>query len=209
MHQQHLPTFIKDLAPTIDHYGYLAVWGLLLLEDFGIPVPGETVLITAAFYAGLHQLNIFLVGLVGFIGAVMGDNIGFAIGSYGGHPLVERYGRYVFLTPERLKRTEDFFNRRGGWIVMVARFIDGLRQLNGIIAGLSEMRWPKFIMFNVIGAAIWVGVWTSVGYYGGEHINTFLKYQLYFTIGIFSLIILWFIYKRIKAHKEKSEAKLS
>lgn len=185
VHQQ-IPSVIQALIPTIDQYGYWAVGGLLLLEDFGIPAPGETVLIAAAFYAGLGQLNIFTVVLVGFIGAVVGDNIGFAIGEYGGHPLVERFGKYVFLTSARIHKLEAFFSQHGGKVVTVARFIEGLRQANGIIAGLSEMKWPKFIAFNALGAAIWVSFWSAVGYYSGNHIQTFLRYQLYLTIAVFA-----------------------
>lgn len=179
---QHIPGFIQSLAPFVTKYGYLGVGGLITLEDFGVPVPGETVLIAAAFYAGLGHLNIFIVFLVGFIGAVIGDNIGFAIGTYGGHPLVERFGRYIFLTPPRIKSAEAFFNRNGGKIIVIARFIAGLRQVNGIVAGLSEMKWLRFITFNIIGAALWVGVWSAVGYFGGNYIDTFLRYQLYVTI---------------------------
>jgi membrane protein DedA with SNARE-associated domain len=191
MHQtaQHIPAFIQALAPTIDKYGYLGVAGLVTLEDFGVPVPGETVLITAAFFAGLGQLNILLVALVAFLGAVVGDNIGFAIGHYGGHPLVERFGKYIFLTPERINKVERFFSRHGGKVVVIARFVEGLRQANGIIAGLSEMQWAKFITYNAIGAVLWVGLWSAAGYFGGSHISTFLRYQLYFTITVLILLV--------------------
>ncbi|MEO6513315.1 MAG: DedA family protein [Candidatus Saccharimonadales bacterium] len=199
---QHIPAVIKSLEPIINQYGYFAVGGLLLVEDFGVPAPGETVLIAAAFYAGLGQLNIFLVILVGFIGAVIGDNIGFAIGHFGGHPLVLRYGKYVFLTPERLSKAEAFFNRNGGKIVVIARFIEGLRQLNGILAGLSEMKWPKFLLFNVIGAALWVSFWAMAGYFGGSHITTFLHYQLYVTIGAALLTLLYGAFRIIKHRRE-------
>ena len=136
---QHIPGIIRAFEPTINKYGYLAVAGLLLLEDFGFPSPGETVLIASAFFAGLGQLNVFLVALVGFLGAVVGDNIGFAIGNYGGHPLVEKFGKYIFLTPDRINKAERFFNKHGGIVVAGARFVEVLRQANGIIAGLSEM----------------------------------------------------------------------
>ena len=192
---QHIPHFIELLAPIVTSYGYLGVGSLVTLEDFGVPAPGETVLIAAAFYAGLGELNIWLVALVGFIGAVFGDNIGFAIGNYGGRPLVERLGKYVFLTPARLDAAEKFFNRHGGKVVVGARFVEGFRQLNGIIAGISDMRWGKFILFNAIGAALWVGLWTSVGYFGGSHIDTFLKYQLYVTIAVLVGIIGFIAYK--------------
>lgn len=179
---QHLPAFIKALAPIVDHYGYLAVGGLLFLEDFGVPVPGETTLIAAAVFAGTGQLNIILVFLVGFAAAILGDNLGFVIGTYGGRRLLERFGKYIFLTAERLDKAENYFNKKGGRIVIVARFIEGLRQANGIIAGLSDMHWTKFLGYNAIGAALWVGLWCSVGYFGGQYINTFLHYELIFGI---------------------------
>lgn len=103
----------------------------------------------------------------------MGDNIGFAIGEDGGHPLVERFGKYIFLTPERIKKAEGFFSRHGGKVIVIARFVDGLCQANGIIAGLSDMKWLKFITFNAVGAALWVGLWATIGYFGGSHIETF------------------------------------
>jgi hypothetical protein len=99
---QHLPGVLHSLEPTLNQFGYLAVFGLVLVEDFGVPVPGETVLILGAVYAGSGRLNIVLVALLGFLGAVLGDNIGFALGHFGGRRLVERYGRYIFLTPARL-----------------------------------------------------------------------------------------------------------
>lgn len=200
---QHIPSFIQALAPVIDKYGYFAVGGLITLEDFGIPVPGETVLIASAFYAGLGHLNIFLVALVAFLAAILGDNIGFAIGNYGGHPLVERYGKYIFITPDRLHKAEQFFARHGGKIVVIARFVEGLRQANGIIAGLSEMKWLKFITFNAIGAAIWVGLWSAVGYFGGNHIQTFLHYELYFTIAVAIVLVSYIIFRFTKKKKNK------
>jgi hypothetical protein len=129
------------------------------------------------------------------LAAIAGDNIGFAIGHFGGRALVERYGRYIFLTPERLDKTTNFFERHGGWIIVVARFIEGLRQANGIIAGTSGMHWAKFLAFNVLGAALWVAVWTSVGYFAGGNItsiyNAITHYTLYVVIVGAVLILVW------------------
>lgn len=205
MSSQHIPEVINALAPAIHNYGYLAVGGLITLEDFGVPAPGETVLIAAAFFAGAEgDLNIFLVALIGFIGAVVGDNIGFAIGTYGGHPLLERFGRYIFLTPERINKAEHFFNRHGGKVVVVARFVEGLRQANGLIAGISDMRWPKFITFNAIGAALWVGAWSTIGYFGGNHIEAFLRYQLYITVAVVAGLLVFIAHKLLKRAKPKN-----
>ena len=190
---QHLPGVLHSLEPTLNHFGYLAVVGLVLIEDFGVPVPGETVLILAAVYAGTGRLNILLVGLLGFLGAVLGDNIGFAIGHFGGRPLIERYGRYIFLTTERVARATRFFERHGGWIIIIARFIEGLRQANGIIAGISGIHWAKFLAYNAIGAALWVAAWTTVGYLSGSHINAIYhdvtRYSTFIAVAVGALLL--------------------
>lgn len=178
-----LPGFLESLAPLLDHWGYAAVAFLLFVEDFGVPAPGETVLIAASVYAGAGRLNILAVAAIAFVAAIAGDNTGYAIGRFGGRALVLRYGRYVMLTEERLEKAETFFNRHGGKIVTVARFIEGLRQANGIIAGITGMHWLKFLLFNALGAALWVATWTSVGYFAGNHIETIYnavgRYALY------------------------------
>jgi membrane protein DedA with SNARE-associated domain len=193
MHGAPLPGVLAHLAPVLDRFGYLAVGGLIMLEDFGVPSPGETVLIAAAVYAGAGKLNIVLVGVVGFVAAVVGDNIGYAIGTFGGRPLVHRYGRYVLLTKERFAKTEQFFERHGGKVVTIARFVEGLRQANGIVAGISTMRWRTFLLFNALGAALWVGVWTSIGYLAGSHIDTVYaeaeRYSLILTAVVAALIV--------------------
>jgi membrane protein DedA with SNARE-associated domain len=197
---QHLPGVLHSLEPTLNNFGYLAVVGLVLIEDFGVPVPGETVLILAAVYAGAGRLNIVLVALLGFCGALLGDNIGFAIGHFGGRRLAERYGRYIFLTHERLDKATGFFDRHGGKIIIVARFIEGLRQANGIIAGTAGMHWARFLIFNAIGAGLWVLVWTSVGYFSGSHIDTIYndatRYDTYLAVAVGGLALV-FITRRV------------
>jgi membrane protein DedA with SNARE-associated domain len=178
-----LPGFLGSLAPVLNRYGYLAVAGLVLVEDFGVPVPGETVLIAAAVYAGAGRLNIVLVGIIAVAAAVIGDNAGYAIGRFGGRALALRYGRYVGLTSKRLDRAEAFVTRHGGWVVTFARFLEGLRQANGIIAGITGMPWRKFLAYNALGAVLWVGVWVSLGDLAGQHIGVIYhqitRYSLY------------------------------
>ena len=193
MSAQPLPGLLAHLAPLLDHYGYVAIGSFVMLEDFGVPVPGETILIAAAVYAGAGRLNVFAVGLIAVAAAVVGDNIGYAIGRFGGRALVLRFGKYVFLTSERLDKAESFFSRYGGIVVTVARFIEGLRQANGIVAGISEMPWPRFLAFNALGAALWVAVWTSIGYLAGNHITTIYdaitRYSLYVLIALAAAVI--------------------
>jgi len=184
----HLPGFLNSLAGPLDHFGYWAVLLLVMIEDFGVPVPGETILIAAAAYAGAGRLNVIMVGVIGFVAAVIGDNIGFAIGHYGGRALVLRWGRYVRLTEERLDKAEAFFNRHGAWIITISRFIEVLRQANGIVAGTTGMRWRRFLAFNALGAALWVGTWVSLGYLAGRHIDAIyhdiIQYSYYLLIAL-------------------------
>ena len=165
-----LPGFLSTVTPVLDRYGYLAVAGIIGVESFGVPAPGQTIMVAAAVYAGAGRLNIFGVAAVAFLAAVIGDSIGYWIGRNGGRKAVTRWGRYVLLTPARFERAERFFVRRGTRIVVVARFIDGLRQLNGVIAGITGMPWPSFLICNAIGAALWVGFWTTVAYLLGSNI---------------------------------------
>ena len=208
--QPALPGFLNALSGPLNHYGLWAVLALVLVEDFGIPVPGETVLIAAAVFAGGGRLNVFAVALVGFCAAVVGDNIGYAIGRFGGRRLVERWGRYIFLTPERLDKAEAFFNRHGTKIIVVARFIEGLRQANGIIAGIAQMHWLRFLICNALGAALWVATWVSVGFFAGQHItpiyDAITRYSLYALVIAAVVIAVWVGLRIRKHHGAKRQA---
>ncbi|MFY4722054.1 DedA family protein [Streptomyces sp. LaBMicrA B280] len=188
-----LPGPLAHLAPLLGHYGYWAVGAVILVEDFGIPAPGETILLAAGVYAGAGELDIVKVALIAFAAAVVGDNIGYLIGHFGGRAFVHRWGKYVFLTPKRFAAAEDFFTRHGGVIVTVARFIEGLRQANGIVAGTSGMHWRRFLAFNALGAALWVGLWTTLAYLAGSHIDTVYeeikRYELYFLLALAVLVL--------------------
>lgn len=200
---------LASLAPVLNQYGYLAVGGFITLEDFGVPAPGETILIAAAVYAGAGKLNIALVVVIGIVAAVVGDNIGYAIGTFGGRRLVTRYGKYVLITEERLEKAEHFFERHGGKVVVVARFIEGLRQVNGIVAGTSAMTWRRFVVFNVIGAALWVGTWSAVGYLAGSHITAIYeqitRYSLYVAI-VIAVVIVAFIVRAVVRRRHRPGA---
>ena len=199
----NLPSAIVTLEPFIRHYGYFGVGGLLLIENCGIPIPGETTLITAAVFAGLGQLNILIIILVAILACIIGDNIAYLIGATGGHKLIQKYGKYILIDDKKYSKIEDFFNRRGATVVIFARFFEGLRQLNGFIAGASSMSWSRFLKFNAIGSIIWVCFWSIIGYFSGNHIATLLKYQLYLSI-IFAVFVI-FIALRFLLNKRKKK----
>jgi len=208
--QPVLPGFLNSLSSPLEHFGLWAILFFVLVEDFGLPVPGETILIAGAVFAGAGRLNVVAVGLVGFCAAVLGDNIGYAIGRFGGRALVERWGKYVFLTAERLDKAEAFFDRQGAKIITVARFIEGLRQANGIIAGIAEMHWLRFVAFNALGAALWVGTWVSAGYFAGQHITAIYHditiYSLYAAIAAVVLIAVWIGFRLRTRRNSKAAA---
>jgi membrane protein DedA with SNARE-associated domain len=169
-----LPSFLQPVAGPIDHYGYWAIALLLFLENIGVPVvPGEFALIAGAIFAGTGRagLNVTVVGLIAVICCFAGAEIGYGIGRFGGRAVVLRYGRYVFVREHHLDRAEAAVTRYGGMLVVIARFIVGLREFNGIIAGATGMQGRRFLAYNGLGAALWVGVWVSAGYLAGDHIN--------------------------------------
>lgn len=189
-----LPGPMAYLASLLDHYGYAAVGALIFVEDFGVPAPGEAILIAASIYAGAGRLNIVVLGVVAVVAAIAGDNVGYLIGRTGGRAVVRRWGRFVLLTPERVQRAERFFVRHGGKVVTVARFVEGLRQTNGIIAGTIGMSWPRFLAFNALGAVLWVGLWAGLGYTVGTHLmeaihTRFTRYEIYALIGLGAVIL--------------------
>lgn len=154
----------------LTHYGYWAVGAALLLENAGLPVPGETILLLASFLAySEHKLALPYIILVGIVAATLGDNLGFAIGFYGGRPLLERYQKTLHIRASVIARGEELFARYGAATIFVARFIAGMRIVAGPLAGVLRMSWRKFLLFNFLGAVVWVSVIAGVGYFFGKH----------------------------------------
>jgi membrane protein DedA with SNARE-associated domain len=202
-----LPPFLSAVQGPLDHYGIWAVGLLILLENIGVPViPGELALIAGAIYAGTGQLNVVAVGATAVIAAVLGASIGYAIGRLGGRTLVLKYGKYVFIKPHHLDRAEHAVDRWGGLIVIIARFIVGLRELNGIICGVTGMRPVTFTTFNVVGAVAWVATWISFGYLAGDHIQAIYtdvtRYFLYVIIVAAVGLAVW-IGLRVRAARKR------
>lgn len=170
-----LEGFFGSLEHYVREYGYLAVTLGILLEDFGMPTPGETLLIIGGIAASDGKLSIYLLLPLAWVGAVVGDNIGFLIGQTGGHRLLLRYGRKVGITDERLQQVERAFDRYGPAVVLFARFVVVLRQFNGIVAGTLEMHWLRFFLLNMAGAALWVGFWGMAAYLLGHQVLSLLR----------------------------------
>lgn len=149
----------------VQSYGYYAVFTLIALESMGIPLPGETALITAALYAGTtHHLNVVALAAVATCAAVIGDNAGYWIGRTGGLRLAERYGRYVRLDRAKLKVGRYLFARHGVQVVFFGRFIAVLRTFAAFFAGVGKMHWPSFVAANAAGGLLWASFYTFGAY---------------------------------------------
>lgn len=138
----------------------MALFVILYFESFGVPLPGESALLATSLLAVRGDMAIEHVFLAAWLAGVLGDSTGYLIGRFGGRVVLVRLGPYVKLTPDRLKRLEALFRTKGFWIVLTARFVVVLRQLNGLVAGAVAMPWHRFVLANAVGAALWAGAWS-------------------------------------------------
>ncbi len=158
------------LRNAVVHYGYWAVGAALLIENAGIPVPGETILLLASFLAySEHDLRLSWIIVVATLAATLGDNLGFALGYHGGRPLLARYQAFFRIRDTTVERGEGLFARYGAVTIFFARFVFGMRIIAGPMAGVLRMPWRKFMVFNFLGAGLWVTVISSAGYLFGRH----------------------------------------
>jgi membrane protein DedA with SNARE-associated domain len=156
-----LSTAAAHVTPLLERYGYPLLFAGILAEGIGIPAPGQTLLIAASLTAARGDLGIAWVMTCAFAAAWLGNSLGYLIGLRGGRPLLKK----LHVNEEHLQRMEGFFARAGAAIILVARFVDGLRQLNGIVAGLLQLPWKQFTTVNTLGALLWVGFWGLGSYF--------------------------------------------
>lgn len=185
-------------------HGYWTVALALLLENSGVPVPGETVLLFASFLAfSEHKLHLPYIILTGIIAATAGDNLGYAVGHKGGRPLLERY-RHLFRIPQRhIRKGERLFARYGSVTVFFARFVFGMRVLAGPLAGVLRMPWRQFALFNLLGAVLWVTVISTVGFLFGRHWDTLIKavkeFNIIIAVMVLAFVAFWWWLRRRRA----------
>ena len=162
---------------------------LIGLESFGIPLPGETALITAAALAARGHLNIFLVVAAAATGAIVGDNAGYWLGRKGGIALVRRFGRTVGLTETKLLRVHRFFEDHGPKTVFIGRFVALLRSWAAALAGVGEMPYGTFSLYNALGGIAWASVFGALGYVFGHNVPLLEQYIGRFSIALVVLVV--------------------
>lgn len=154
----------------LESNSYLLLFVLVGLESLGIPLPGETALVSAAAYAARGHLDIYVVIATAAGAAIIGDNGGYWIGRKGGIALVRRYGRFVHLKEAHLDRARTFFERHGPKTVFIGRFIAILRTWAAVLAGAGCMRYGKFTLYNALGGVIWAALFGTLGYLFGRNL---------------------------------------
>jgi membrane protein DedA with SNARE-associated domain len=179
---------LATARPILDEYGYAGLFVSNLTEGFGVPLPGQTLLLGSSILAGTGDFDIRLVVALAFVATILGNCVGYVIGRTGGRVLLLR----MRIPPARLGRVESFFARRGALVVVISRFVDGLRQTAPLVAGSLRMPWWPFLGASVVGAAAWVGVWGVGAYLVGEHaqgalavLHRFTQHGWWLTVVVF------------------------
>src|SRR5882672_5047682 len=204
--------FLHNSLQLIEHYmlayGYWAVFFGVMLENAGVPVPGETILLIAGYFASTGEFNIALVMLIAATGAIVGDNIGFAIGHHYGRGFLLRVGRFFFLTPKRFEHMENYFERHGNKTILVARFITGLRVFAALLAGSSRMPWRTFALYNMLGAVLWSVAITLAGFFFGRSwdvLEHWIKGAGLILLGLVVIVVVTMIVMRRRKRRAEEE----
>lgn len=172
----------------LHEYGYAGLFALVFVENFGLPVPGGPVFIAAILAAAHGEMQIVPVVLCAWSAAVLGGIVGFAIGRFGGHRVLQKYGAYIWINAERLHKIEAFYKKYGAAFVILARFFEGVRQIFAILAGCMASSWRSFLVSNVVGATLWAGFWTALVLFFGRNMRyiwrAFREHEVYVFLGI-------------------------
>jgi len=201
--------FIGSFAlSTISQLGYVGIFFLMMFESMIVPVPSEFVMPFAGFLVAQGKFNFLLVILSSTIGSITGSLIFYYLGKIKGHTLVEKYGKYVLVDTEHIKKTELWFNKRGDITIFLARLIPVVRHLISLIAGIGLMNVKKFTIYTILGAALWNGILTYLGIFLGEHWNEVSRYMENLDLVIVILLIvgcLYFLYRHLGRMKKTTE----
>lgn len=181
---------LETLQEVAHQYGYGAIFIGILLENAGVPIPGETITLIGGFLAGSDELNYWGVLGSAIAGAVIGDNIGYWVGFYGGWSLLSRVGQFFKIQEAQLLKVKEQFSRNAAKAVFLGRFIALLRIFAGPLAGIAKMPYPQFFLCNLAGAGIWAAAMVSLAYFVGQVVPLATLVQWVAQFGIATLIIL-------------------
>jgi membrane protein DedA with SNARE-associated domain len=192
----------------LETYGLILLFALVAVECCGIPLPGETALITASVLASTGRFNIVEVIAVAAAAAIIGDTTGYWIARLGGRKAITKIPIARDHLPKLLPKGEQFFERHGPKTVLLGRFVSGLRITVAWLAGISHMPWGRFLAWNAAGGILWAAVFGLASYYFGKHVvDAIATYGLYAVIVLIVLGVLGFFgYRFLRARMERREA---
>jgi membrane protein DedA with SNARE-associated domain len=163
--------FTKIATDLLSQLGYTGMTVGLVLDSFGIPIPSEVLLAVGGALASHGRFNVWIVFILGVVAQLVGGLIGYAIGRYGGHPFLERYGKYIFVSKKDLEKTHLAFEKYGAVLTMTGRCIPLIRGLIAYPAGIAEMRIDLFILYTTIGSAVWTALFVWLGFTLGDNLG--------------------------------------
>lgn len=169
---------LDSLEQLAHQYGYWLVFGGIMLENAGIPLPGETITLVGGFLAGTGELVYSYVLAAAIVGAIVGDNCGYWLGRWGGMNLLEKIGKLFNLPPEELLKARDKFSANADRAVFFGRFITLLRIFAGPLAGMAAMPYGRFLLFNGLGAIAWAGLMVTLAFGAGKFAGSFIPLPL-------------------------------
>jgi membrane protein DedA with SNARE-associated domain len=199
------------IVATISLLGYGGVVLLMAIESACIPLPSEIIMPFSGYLVSRGEMNLWLVGIAGAVGCVLGSMVAYWVGMYGGRPLIEKYGRYVLVSHHDLDLADRWFAKYGEVIVFVSRLLPAIRTFIAFPAGVARMNIPRFIIYTFAGSLPWCIGLAYVGQKLGEHwdkdprLKT-LFHRFDFVIGI--LIVLaavWWIWRHLKHSKREGQ----
>lgn len=199
------------ISALVAQHGYWVVAAVVALESLGVPLPGETALVSTAIYAGsTHELNIWILIAATAAGAIAGDNVGFWIGREYGRAFVVRYGHLVRLNEKRMHLGQFLFDRHGGKVVFFGRFVALLRVVAALLAGINCMEWRRFLLFNALGGFVWATLFGLGGYLFGRELQQLEGPLAVVSVAIAAVAFLaamWFMRRReASLHDEAGRA---
>jgi membrane protein DedA with SNARE-associated domain len=164
----------ETFIPYIKQYGYWAIFFVVFFESIGLPLPGETFIVVASLYAVKGVIDLYALIILCVLATFLANNVSYVIGYQGGHEFLSKYGRFILINQKRLNKAELIVRKYEDIVVIFARFIFGLRQLNGLIMGTIKMPWAHFALLNFLGAVLWVACVVAVSFYFGKSLTSFL-----------------------------------
>lgn len=185
-----LHQFITWILATVHDWGYAGIFILMALESTVLPVPSELVLIPAGYLAYQGKMNLLLIIVTSTVGSLAGASLNYAFALWVGRPFLERWGKYFFVRPALLHKTDAFFERHGKISTFTGRLIPGIRHLISLPAGLARMNLAAFALYTCLGAGIWSSVLTLLGYFIGGNELLIKEYLQYLTVGLIIFVIL-------------------